>query len=114
MTGEHGRSPDSHRLEAGDDALGHVLGHRDGGDLRGAGDGDQQHPRCQEVDVGAAAATDLDSVAERAAEDVDEQQQEHDRHEDRKQGQPGIALQVAQVAPQHGGRIAQGVCAGHR
>ena len=106
MTGKHSGSPDTHRLEAGDDALGHVLGHGDGGDLSGAGDGEQQHSGSEEVDVGVATATDRDSVAERAAEDVHEQQQEHDRHQDREQGQPGIALQMAQVAPQHGGGIA--------
>ena len=52
MAGEHGGSPDPHRLEAGDDALGHVLGHGDRGDLRGAGDGEQQHSGGEEVDVG--------------------------------------------------------------
>ncbi len=36
VAGEHRRAPDRHRLEARDDALGHVLGNGDGGDLGGA------------------------------------------------------------------------------
>jgi hypothetical protein len=105
VAGEHGGSPDAHGLEAGDDALGHVLGHRDRGGIGGAHDGEEENARRQEVDVGAASPARGDPVAQRAAEDVDEQQQEDDGPQDWEQRQAGVPLEVAQVAPHHRARI---------
>jgi hypothetical protein len=79
----------------------------------GAGEGEQQHPGGEEVDVAVASPARGDPIAERPTEDVDEQQQDDDGHEDRKQRQAGVAMEVAQVAPQHRARVAHGVGSGH-
>ena len=49
----------------------------------------------------AAAGHAAEAGAERAAEDVHEQQQEHDRDAGDEEGQGGIAAHPAEVAPQH-------------
>ena len=92
VAGEYRGSPDVHRLEAGDDALGHVLGHRDRGGIGGARDGEQEDAGGEEVDVGGASSAGADAVAEGASEDIDEQKQEHDGSQDREQRQAGVAL----------------------
>ncbi len=59
---------------------GHVHRDRDRGPLGRPGDGDQEDPGNDVRDVfGAAAGHAAETGAERAAEDVDEQEQEHDR-----------------------------------
>ena len=80
VAGEDRDAGDVHRPEPGDDALVHVHGDRDRGALGGADHGHQQDPRDHVGDVRGAAPGDLpEAGAERAAEDVHEQQQQHDR-----------------------------------
>jgi hypothetical protein len=50
-----------------------------------------------------------ESGAERAAEDVDEQQQEDDRHADEQQRHGRVAQNVPKLAPQHRRRVGPGV-----
>ena len=101
---------DGHRPEAGDDALGHVHRDRDRRALGRAGDRDQQDAR---QDVGECTRrgrrrTPAEARAERAAEDVDEQQQEHDRDAGDEEGQRRVAAHPAEVAPEHRRRVGHG------
>ena len=106
---EHRAAVDRHRAEAGDDALGHVVGDGHRGPDRGAADGHQQHARDEIGDVlGAVGAAAADARAHRVAEDVDEEQQQHDRREQQVQGEGRVAPRVQEVAAQHRGRVAYG------
>ena len=72
--GEHRRARRRQRAEAVDQALGHVLGQPERGREPAERDLLDDHPRDQEVDVVVVAGR-----RDRAAEDVREQQHEHDR-----------------------------------
>ena len=111
VAGEHRAAPDGHRLEAGDDALGHVDGDADRGQLSAAHDGEEQDAGREVVGVGTAvAAADAGQPgAERPAEDVDEQQQEDERDPGDEQGQAGVATHAPEVAAQHRGGVGEGV-----
>src|SRR5712691_8279010 len=91
-SGQDGRAGHGQRPEPVDDALAHVLGQADRGG--GGAEHDRLHddPRDQEVDV--ADPGDVDG----AAEDVAEQQHEHDRLDGGEDQQLGGAGDVGQVA----------------
>ena len=85
---------------------GHVHRDDDRGALDGGGDGHEQDAGGDVVEVAGAPGVPagvcgVEAVAELTAEDVDEQQQEHDRHADEEQCQRRVALQAPQVAAQH-------------
>ena len=103
MAPQHGRPGDRHRLEPFEDAARDVGEQPEGGVGDAGGDGDEQDPGQQVVDVLAAA--DLD----RAAEDVDEQQQHGDRRDGRGDDRVRAAQDVAQRALESGQR-----CRGRR
>ena len=79
VSDEHRTAVDRHGAEAGDDALGHVGGDGDRGPDHGAADGHQQQARDDVGDVASGPAAAADARAHRVAEDVDEEQQQHDR-----------------------------------
>src|SRR6266542_2815805 len=116
VSGQHRWTEDGHGAEPGDDALGHVHGHRDGRPLGRGGHGHQQDPGSDVLEVGGAAAGGAaEPGAQRAAKDVDEQQQEDDRHADQLQRHGRVPQRVPEVAPQHRRRIAHGIGEGaHR
>ncbi len=102
MPGEHRAARDRHGAEPGDDALGHVHRDRYRGPERGRGNGHDQDSGRDVVEVGAAAMGQArgpcEPGAELAAEDVDEEQQEDQRHPDEHDGDrrvPDLALEVA-------------------
>src|SRR6266542_4094702 len=110
VAGQDGGAEDGHGAEAGDDPLGHVHGDRDRRSLGDAGHGHQQDPRGDVREVlGAAACRVAEPVAQGAAEDVDEKQQEDDRQAGDHQRQGRVAPHVPEVAAQHGPRIARRV-----
>jgi hypothetical protein len=108
VSGEDGGSGDGHGAEPSDDTGGHVHGNGDGGAVGDGGDGHHEDAR-DDVGEVAGSADAADALPEGAAQDVDEQQQEHDRHADEHQRQRRVALQAPQVAPQHRGRVGEGV-----
>jgi hypothetical protein len=114
VAGDDGGAGDGHGAEAVDDAAGHVHADDDRGALDGGCDGHEQDSGCDVVEVAGPPGVFGDvrvaeAEAELAAEDVDEQQQEDDRHADQEQRHRGVALQAPQVAAEHGGGIADGV-----
>ena len=114
VAGEDGGAGDRHRAEAVDDASGHVHRDDDRGALDGGGDGHEQDPGRDVVEVAGAPGVPAgergaEPVAELTAEDVDEQQQEHDRHADEEQRHRRVAQQTPKVAAQHRRGVADGV-----
>ena len=99
---QHRRARHRHRAEAIDDAALEVLGQADRRLRRAERDRLHEDARQQEVDV-------IDSGGQRAphraAEDVREQQHEHDRLDRREDEQLRLADEVAQVAARHDARI---------
>ena len=103
-----------HRPEAGDDPGGHVHGDRDRGGLRPAHDRQQQDPRCDVRDVGIAPTLGPgQTVAQRGAEDVHEDQVEDHRDHGHEQRHRRVAPGVDEVAPQHRGRVGDQIGRSH-
>ena len=100
MTGQHGAAGDRHGAKPVDDALGHIHGDRQRGAQCGRGHGHDQDAGHDIGEVGGAVAMWMraEAGAELAAEDVDEQQQEHDRHPDQHQRHRRVAQLVLEVA----------------
>src|SRR6266542_398274 len=117
VAGQDGRASDGHGPEPGDDPLGHVERHGDGGSSRTAGGGHQQDPGHEVSDVVGPAARRPNRPAEpgakRAAEDEHEQQEEEDRDAGDIQNRQ-LAPHPPDVATQHRERVGQDVGEGHR
>ena len=112
VAGEDRDTGDVHRPEPGDDALVHVHGDRDGRALGGADHGHEQDPWDHVRDVRGATTGHLaEAGAERAAEHVHEQQQQHDRKADHEERQRGVPPHPAEVSSKHrrGVRDDQGI-----
>ena len=104
---QHGRAGDRHRVEPVEDAALQIGEEPVGGVRDAAGDRDQQDAGQQVVDVVVGACLDG------AAEHVDEQQHEGDRHDRRRDDGVQAARDVAHGAPEHDARVAEEVGA-HR
>ena len=102
MPGQQRAAADRHRAEPVDDAPGHIGGHVD---RRGRGARRHRHHQDaghQEVDVRYALRRVTEPMADRTAEDVVEQQQHHDRDQDRAdEQQPEQPEGVLELAPEH-------------
>src|SRR5215469_3437225 len=111
MAGEHGATGDGHGAEPVDDASGHVGGDGDRGAEGGRCHGDDQDAGDDigEVHTATACAGPAEAVAELAAQDVHEQQQEHDREACEHERQRRVAELVLEVASQHRRRVGEGI-----
>jgi sugar diacid utilization regulator len=106
VPGQHRGAGDGHGAEPGDDALGHVGGHRHRRGRRAAGQAQQDDPRRHVGQVGTPAAGRMaEPGPERAAEDVDEDEQEDDGQAGHHHRHGRVAQQVAEVTAQHGRRV---------
>src|SRR6202043_2665362 len=85
---------------------GHVHVDADGGCGTSASEGHQENPGDEVVDIGRVAAQ---ACAHGTAEDKDEEEQHDRRCPDAADRHHGVAPQVPEVAPKHGGGITQGV-----
>ena len=104
---EHGGARHRQRAEAVHQALLHVVGEPERGHETAEHHGLHEDPRQQEVDVVEAGR------ADRAAEDVDEQQHEHDRLHRVADEQIGLAPDAKQRSLRHHPRVAEGRCDAH-
>ena len=102
VSGEDRAAGDGHRAEAIDDAVGHVHRYGERGAVGGRGDGDEQEAGDDVDEVGVPSrACAAETGAELAAEDIDEERQQHERHSDQHQRHRRGAQLVFEVASQH-------------
>jgi len=101
MPPQHGRAGDRHRVEPLEDAALQVVEQAEGGIGDAAGDRDEQDAGQQVVHIVVGACLDG------AAEHVDEQQQEGDRHDRHRDDGVHAACDVSQGTPEHHTRVAE-------
>src|SRR5689334_12431175 len=101
MAPQHGRASDRHRMEPLENAALQVVEQPEGGVGNAAGDRDEQDAGHQVVHIVVRAR--LDS----AAEHVDEQQHEGDRHDRHRDDGVHAARDVPQGTPEHHIRVAE-------
>src|SRR6185437_1617412 len=104
MPPQRGRAGDRHRVEPLEDAALQVVEQAEGGIGEAAGDRDEQDAGHQVVHIVAGACVNG------AAEYVDEQQHEGDRHDRHRDDGVHAARDVSQGTSEHHARIAEEMC----